>query len=79
MIKGNAALRKWGYDGNPTYSLTLAALEKKGNVSYGCSVTAGVWRLGVHLIETHNFFQGKESQYRIDPETAIKMLRLAPK
>lgn len=65
-----------GYDGNPTYSLTLAALEKKGEVSYGCPITAGFWRLGVHLIETHNFFQGKENHFCIDSETAIKMLRL---
>jgi len=37
-----------------------------------------ITRLGIHLIEKHSFFQGMGSYYRIDPETAIRIFRLAP-
>jgi hypothetical protein len=31
--------------------------------------------LAIHLIEKYGFFQGKESKYRIDPETAMDLLK----
>lgn len=31
--------------------------------------------LGIHLIKTHGFFQGKGSPYRIDPETAWRFFK----
>ena len=36
-----------------------------------------ITRLGIHLIEKHNFFQGKENRYRIDPDKALRMFRLS--
>ena len=43
-----------------------------------CGRSMVITRLGIHLIEKHSFFQGIGSYYRIDPETAIKIFRLAP-
>jgi hypothetical protein len=40
----------------------------------GASFT--VTPLSLNLIDKHDFFQGKGSPYRIDPETACRMLRL---
>lgn len=34
--------------------------------------------LGVHLIERHAFFQGRGSPYRIEPESAARILGLLP-
>lgn len=35
-----------------------------------------ITRLGIHLIKKHGFFQGKGSPYRIDPLTAITLLKI---
>ncbi len=32
--------------------------------------------LSIHLIEKHDFFQGKGSRYRLDPERIIKLLNV---
>jgi hypothetical protein len=40
------------------------------------SETFCITPLSIMLIEKHDFFQGKGSHYRIDPELAIKMLGL---
>ncbi len=37
-----------------------------------------ITRLGLVLIEKHNFFQGRGSRYRIDPERAVSILGLGP-
>ena len=35
-----------------------------------------ITKLSVHLIKKHGFFQGKGSRFRIDPEKAIRILRI---
>ena len=47
------------------------ALIEDGSTGRSCIVTP----LAIHLIEKYGFFQGKESKYRIDPETAMELLK----
>ena len=36
-----------------------------------------VTALAIHLIEKHGFFQGRGSRYRIEPKTAVEILRVS--
>ncbi len=48
------------------------AITKLFNQNNGVRVT---WTsLNIHLIKEHGFFEGKESVFRLDPETLIKAL-----
>jgi hypothetical protein len=35
-----------------------------------------ITRLSVHLIRKHGFFQGRGSRFRIDPEKAMRILKI---
>ncbi len=50
---------------------------RKGEVSVtekGTGKTFFITKLGIHLIRTHCFFQGRGSRYRIEPEEVIGIL-----
>lgn len=42
------------------------------NTQTGKSIV--ITRLAIHLIEKHDFFQGKGCRYRIEPQTAVELL-----
>jgi hypothetical protein len=51
---------------------------QKGEALVKDSSTGGsfcISPLAIHLIEKYGFFQGKESRYRIEPKTAVEMLK----
>ena len=58
------------YPNDGTFQKGEALVE---DLSAGCSCL--ITPLGIHLIEKYGFFQGKESKYRIEPKTAVQMLK----
>jgi hypothetical protein len=56
-------------------------MSAKGQVDLTCRRTGqslSVTPLSIHMIAAHGFYQGRGSDYRVEPSVAAQMLQIAP-